>query len=322
MRESVEDILIIYREIQSHNELGREIYQGLTEVTFPDVNFRNHPITITKMFSNQPYHRWIAENVQHSQNQIVIFLSPRESSSDEEFLRKTYLNHTNILKNLTIGTFVEVDFGYIHSTKKLDGNLGSIKRYPDFANEGEMHKRRLCIVVKASPNYIQVVPISSQDQNISDPSICLISHDSLKVLINYNREDKQSYSLAHMVEAVSLARVLPPKSKNNDGVYRNNSYNKRLTKVDLKKFIKTLAFGVSLTDYTKVKDQNSKNYVENQKLKQEVDALSDEVNVLSRKLKNHEATKYLLEDTFRSYGLDLSAIPSKIKELQEILNSE
>ena len=188
----MDEIIITYKDLHSQEELGRETYEGVTEVTFPDVSYRNHPITITKMFKDQPCHRWIVKELEHKGTEIALHLEPRDNSSDEEFLRKTYLNHTNILKNLTIGTFVEVDFGYIHSTKKVDGKLGSIKRYPDLANEGEMHKRRLCIVVKAMPDYIQVVPISSQEQSLTDPSICLISHDSLKDLVNYNREDKQS----------------------------------------------------------------------------------------------------------------------------------
>ena len=65
----MEDILIVYKEFQSNNELGRERYQGLTEVTFPDISFRNHPITITKMFSNQSYHRWIVKNITHEEEE-------------------------------------------------------------------------------------------------------------------------------------------------------------------------------------------------------------------------------------------------------------
>lgn len=327
--ESVEDILIIYKDFQSNNELGREIYQGLTEVTFPDVNFRNHPITITKMFSNQSYHRWIVKNVTHSSTVTTILLSSRDNSSDEEFLRKTYLNHSNILSNLTIGTFVEVDFGYIHSTKKSNGNLGSIKRYPDLANDGEMHKRRLCVVVKACSDHVQVVPISSQEQILSDQSICLISHDSLHDLVNYNQPNRNSYSLAHMVEAVSLNRVLPPKSRNKDGVYRNNRYLKRLNKTDLKIFITSLAFGVALTDFTKIKAQNSKNFIENKQLKQELETQTTELEALkvkfeelTSKLTQHEATKYLLEDTYKNLGRDIGDIPKEIKELHEILASE
>lgn len=318
----MEEITIIYKELHSQTELGRETYKGLTEITFPDINYRQHPITITKMFKDQPCHRWIVKVLEHNNTEIVIQLESRAYSSDEEFLRKTYLNHTNVLKNLSTGTFVEVDFGYIHSTRKLNGQLGSIKRYPDLANEGEMHKRRLCIVVRAVPDYIQVVPISSQEQNLADPSICLISHDSLKDLVNYNREDKQSFSLAHMVEAVSLNRVLPPKSKNKDGVYRNNSYNKRLNSADRKQFIKSLAAGVSLNDYAKIKEENSKNYVENQQLKQELEALKAQVAELSSIAQKHEATMCELEEMYENCGMDKSAIPPKIEEWREILETE
>jgi len=318
----VEEIRIIYIEQNSQNELGRETYKGLTEVTFPDINYRNHPITITKMFKDQPSHRWIVKELEHKSNEIVVQLEPRTTSNDEEFLRKTYLNHTNALKNLTTGTLVEVDFGYIQSTRKLDGNLGSIKRYPDLANEGEMHKRRLCIVVRAVPDYIQVVPISSQEQNLTDPSICLISHDSLKDLVEYNRPDKQSYSLAHMVEAVSLNRVLPPKSKNKGAVYRNNAYNKRINKTDLRKFIKSLAAGVSLNDYTKIKEQNSKNFLENKQLKQELEELKAQMAELSANAQKYEASRYLLEDIYENYGMDATEIPSKIEEFQAILEPE
>ena len=125
-----------------------------------------------------------------------------------------------------------------------------------------------------------------------------------------------------MVEAVSLNRVLPPKSKNNDGLYRNNAYNKRLTKTDLRKFIKSLAFGVSLNDYTKVKEENSKNFLENQQLKQELEELKVKVADLTSSVRTHEATMCLLEDTYNSFGMDTSLIPSKVEELHEILDSK
>lgn len=323
----MEEHSIIYKDLSTNDVLGKETYQGISEITFPDIDFRNHPITITKKFSGNNCHRWIVKNIEHTDEDIVMLLSPRENSSDEEFLRKTYKNHTNILSNLTTGTFVEVDFGYIYSTKKLNGNFGSIKKYPDLVNDGEMHKRRLCIVVKACSDHVQVVPVSSQEQNMSNQSISLISHDSLKDLVEYNKRDRNSYSLAHMIEAVSLNRVLPPKSRNKDGVYRNNKYSKRLTKPDFRKFNISLAYGVSLIDYVSMKEQYSKSYEENKSLKNAlvektdlVDNLSKENIDLYEKLKMHEAMKYLLEDTYKNLGLDISDITNHLKETQEILN--
>jgi len=43
---------------------------------------------------------------------------------------------------------------------------------------------------------------------------------------------------------------------------------------------------------------------------------------LTSKLRQHEATKYLLEDTYKNLGRDIGDIPKEIKELHEILASE
>jgi len=325
----MEAISIIYKDLESDDLLGQETHQGISEVLFPDIDFYKNPITITKQFADKAYHRWIVKKVEHKEKSIIIFLSPRTSCADEEFLRKTYKNHSNVLSNLTIGTFVEVDFGYILSTKKLSGNFGSIKRYPDLVNNGEMHKRRLCIVVKACSDHVQVIPISSQPQNTLNKSICLISHDSLKDLVDYNKPQIDSYSLCHMVEAVSLNRVLPPKSKNRGGVYRNNKYIKRLNKTDLKKLNLSLASGVSLIDYVKVKEQNTINYKEKIELNKKIQINNDSIEELTRnnielkkQLETYEAMKYLLEDFYNGLGKTPSDVQSDIKEIQAILSTE
>ncbi|WP_155858670.1 hypothetical protein [Acinetobacter sp. BMW17] len=92
-------------------------------------------------------------------------------SIDEEFLTKTLKDnkargHGGINQLLHKGKIVEVEFGHYHNVFKIAKNkkLGTNKRYKSTVQNGEMHKRRLAIVVKVQPNnMVQVVPITSKE---------------------------------------------------------------------------------------------------------------------------------------------------------------
>lgn len=55
--------------------LGTETYQSITEITLPLPDDGGHKITLTRFFSGQTSHRWLVERVQHSDEQVDLFLT-------------------------------------------------------------------------------------------------------------------------------------------------------------------------------------------------------------------------------------------------------
>ncbi|WP_127924225.1 MULTISPECIES: hypothetical protein [unclassified Pseudoalteromonas] len=171
-------------------QLGSEGSEGITEVLYPDSNYNSHEITITKMFEGYPHHRWQVITVDHpSESEISISLKPRITKATEVYLSQTHKHKKSVISNLQKGTLVEIDYGYIPSIKKSSGVLRSNKRYPDARQNGEMHKRRLAVVVNASGKRIQVVPISSNEPPIGDRSCFSLDKGSIEKLVHYNSKD-------------------------------------------------------------------------------------------------------------------------------------
>lgn len=184
--------------------LGTEAYQSITEITLPLPDEDGHKITLTRFFSGQASHRWLVERVQHSDEQVDLFLTPRTECADEIFLAKTYSAKRTVAARITKGTLVEVEYGFIQSTKRLTGKISSIKRYPDLVQNGEMHKRRLAIVVNSRLPTLQVIPVTSVHPNSGDKTIFELSEGSLSNLVHYNNPAIRSFGLGSMIQTVSL----------------------------------------------------------------------------------------------------------------------
>jgi uncharacterized protein YifN (PemK superfamily) len=293
--------------------LGSETRSGIDEVDFPDINyFHNHPITITKKFSSRNGYRWIVRSVQHpSKTEVIIDVEERSSVISEVYLTQTYKNNSSVISNLQKGVLVEVEYGYFSSIKKSCGDIKSIKRYPDFKQQGEMHKRRLAIVVNATNKFVQVVPITSQvPPNTGDKSIFEINPDSLKDLIDYNQIGKRSFALGSMIQTVSLARILPPLSKAKSRTTivpeRSVGYPYRLIGSDKKLLDSALSIAVKLNDYGEIKKKLSEEYLKNKELTDEIESLNNRITeqenaikLLSDDARRHEAIIIMIEDHYR-----------------------
>lgn len=250
--------------------LGEESSSGISEVLFPDANFSDHVMTITKKFDGQKVYRWEVTAVMHpSPTETLVVLSPREQTLDEEYLLKT-LNSRRQPQILSVlvrkGTLVEVEFGYIHSVKKANGECKSNKRYPDQGKKGEMHKRRLAIVVGADHSRVQIVPITSREPSVGGNTSFEVSAESLKRLVDYNRADKHSYAICGMIQTISPARVLPPKrlDRSHKHVKRNTSYPDKLVAEDMKKLEVALSSSVGIGDYAQVRNERNALRIEKQ----------------------------------------------------------
>ncbi|WP_111637246.1 type II toxin-antitoxin system PemK/MazF family toxin [Marinomonas shanghaiensis] len=319
----------------SSTKLGDEQYNNITEILFPDINYPKNPhtITITRMFDGYSQHRWIVKSVAHTNNDdVVIRLEPRNNDKEEIYLSKTYKVKGSVISQLRKGTLVEVDYGYIPSVKKNSGVTKSNKRYPDSRQLGEMHKRRLAIVVKATGNRIQVVPISSKVPPTGDKTCFEVDQDSTKKLINYNNRNTQSFAICSMIETVSLNRVLPPlakpiKTNGRQEPQRSDGYPHKLCKVDLKALDQSLSSVIGISDYLNLKQQNSELYLEKNRLEKQGEALSMTLQTTEAKMKELEqkagqldALWHITEDLFLQFnpGRNTSEIREMIlKEIDE-----
>lgn len=192
--------------------LGIERSQSFTENLLPSFEEEGHKVSITKFFDGQVDHRWLVEDLVHvSETETSLYLVAWSRNRFEEFLSQTKKSNRAVISRLQFGTLVEVEFGFIPRVKKLNGDVRTNKRYPDTIHKGEMHKRRMCVVVKTDSGRVQVVPITSQALNSpGDLSVCQISDASLTDLIGYNNPAIPSYAICRMIKTVALTRVLPP----------------------------------------------------------------------------------------------------------------
>ncbi|WP_421315990.1 hypothetical protein [Aeromonas veronii] len=70
--------------------LGEESSSGISEVLYPDADFSDHVMTITKKFDKSAIYRWEVTGVIHaSLTDTIVMLCPREQTQDEEYLLKT-----------------------------------------------------------------------------------------------------------------------------------------------------------------------------------------------------------------------------------------
>lgn len=239
--------------------LGREEYHGITQCLVPDEREESHVVTMTKAFDGVNNLRWRVDKVEHpSAVDASIFLSDWEPTVPEVFLAEAYKLQRGILSSLTFGTLVEVDFGYISFIKKSDGAVRSSKRYPDSLQTGEMHKRRLCVVVRATRRGVQVVPITSKTPDGDASCAHEISHESLKNLTNYCSGDIRSFAIPSMITTVSFNRVLPPLSRTDKRrqEMRDGRYNNRLKGDDKKGFHLALSHSLQMQDYFPLKERD------------------------------------------------------------------
>ena len=135
--------------------LGMETYNSISEALMPGSG--EHKIFCIKKFTGVDNYRWHVESVEKLTAtgvvpaEFTVTLSEIYSTVPEEYLKQTLKKTQSSLNRVVqFGTVVEVDYGFIQSVGRADGMLRTNKRYCDTLQRGEMHKRRLAIVVRAS----------------------------------------------------------------------------------------------------------------------------------------------------------------------------
>jgi len=249
---------------QTQSLLGREVFDNIEEAMLPSVS-PNHKTFLVKKFSNSVSYRWFVESVTlispHSVVPAVyaVLLSEKNTSFPEEYLRQTLkkTKHT-VNQHLWQGVLVEVDYGFVQRIGKKNGELRTNKRYSDTRQHGEMHKRRLAVVVKTTGTLIQVAPVTSDTKSASDKTCFELSTQTLSGLDFYGSSGKQSWVLCNMLETVSASRILPPVSHYTAKLGalqkkgRNVAYPSKLNAAEQKLLKAALLHSIGVTDYAQM----------------------------------------------------------------------
>jgi uncharacterized protein YifN (PemK superfamily) len=269
--------------------LGMETFSGVVEALIPGW-VPGRTVFYTKRFHGVPHHYWRVEEVFLASGfglRPVIYnvvLSYSAPSYAEEYLYQTLKKDPakTAFKILRKGTLVEVDYGFHPDVGRLDGVIKSNKRYSDTLLHGEMHKRRLAVVVKVvSKNLIQVAPVTSKG-SVGDKSEFQLSQATIDRLPRYKDSGYSSYVLCNRLEAVSTQRILPPLSyhKAGSGKGRYTSYPVVLTSLEMVDLKASMLTAIGVTDYSSLHLlKASEKQVENQKAK--IESLEEKIKFLS-----------------------------------------
>jgi uncharacterized protein YifN (PemK superfamily) len=275
-------------------QLGSESYEDIREALIPGLPPAKQgktppPVFLTKCFLTSQFHRWELMSVTATPATgagpavFAIFLKAVDVSS-EVFLYQTLKKDKNkkLPKLLWPGTLVEVDYGFVQHTGRMDGSTKTNKRHSDMLLAGEMYKRRLAVVVKVvAGNLVQVAPVTSVVPPAGDKSVFQISQATLDRMPRYKLGGKSSYVLCDRAESVSIQRLLPPLSYGTGNSSRNVNYTVRLSRGEEKLFKAALLHAVGVTNYVPHND-----YLQ-EKLK--ADQLQQEVERLNRELETSRA---------------------------------
>lgn len=243
--------------------LGEEIFDSISEALLP--GHGNHRVFCVKKFTSSTHYRWHVEEVALS-SQVgtvpavyTVTLSKLFSSNvPEVYLRQTLDKTRQSLESLIRpGTLVDVDYGFIQIIAREDGEMRTNKRYCDTLQKGEMHKRRLAVVVRAKRGIVQVAPVTSQAPAAADKTCFQLSKSILIQLAQWGTSGKDSWVLTGMIESISISRILPPvtafKKAGQTRHGRNPNYSLRLTAQETADMKICLGHSVGLVDYQQTK---------------------------------------------------------------------
>lgn len=253
--------------------LGHVILNGINEIITPlfrdNIDKENfYPVFITKSFIGRKEHRWEIKSSKIqtlSENNIIIniWLSPK-NVSDDIYLSQTLKNknYKSAKSILYLGKIIIVEFGHIFSCVTLDASIKTNKRYPDNIQQGEMHKRRPAIVVKADDRGVKVIPLTSKKPHdlAVNSSIFKLSDESIKHIGDLAK--KETYALCDMIQTICVTRILPPLFKLNTRkrYYRHEDYRASICRNDRKLLDKGLLSSISKNKlYSELEDLKIKN---------------------------------------------------------------
>ncbi|KPX12914.1 hypothetical protein ALQ08_200093 [Pseudomonas syringae pv. delphinii] len=319
----------------SVSPLGKETYESISEALMPGSG--THKIFCIKKFTGVANYRWYVEGVaQLTTTGVVpaeysVTLSKIFITVPEEYLQQT-LKKTGASLNRVIqfGTIVEVDYGFIQTIGREDGALRTNKRYCDTLQKGEMHKRRLAIVVGANRGVCQVVPVTSDSPGIADKTSFQLSRPTLDQLTFWGSSGKDSWAICQMVESVSVSRILPPvteyQARGQTRRGRNTHYTLRLAEAEKALLRNSLLHSIGVTDYQQTKTKLSETREQLQELiaaATDLEAANGRIAALEAERKELLLYQEVAVDWGKGFGEgQLEAAVGDLRELYEMMATE
>lgn len=309
-------------------KIGEESFDRIKEALIPDVP--DHKVYLTKRFVGDENFRWHVDAAERTCEPGTVPMTYRVVLSRVHSPVEVYLDQTlklggnKITSLLRLGTLVEVDFGFAQKVADLDGRLAPNGQYKDMLQEGEMHKRRLAIVVKADKRRVQVIPVTSNEQSESDKSAVELSRETLDQLHFYGTSGKRSWAICSMVQTVSHSRILPPVSfymeRGERKHSRHTTYTSAVSTADKQKLRSGLLHAIGVTDYDKLVAETARLQEltsELAALRDELAAVQDERLAMRNKLENLTLAHAVAQSWAQGMGCDLDAeIKSKRDEYE------
>lgn len=249
-----------------HVAIGEEVFDNIKEALIPTK--AGHPVFLIKHFGHDPNIRWHVETSERvgtlgdvpMKYQVVL---SKVNNPAEIYLDQALKLGSNKISNvLKVGTLVEVDFGFVQTVANATGLTSSNNQYKDTIQHGEMHKRRLGVVVKIRSNQVQIVPVTSNEPNAGDKTVFELSEQTLGKLHFYGTSGQRSWGLCNMIQTVSPSRLLPPSSFYFDkGVQRHSrhpNYVDSITRDEQEAMRIAILHAIGVTNYEKLKEDVSK----------------------------------------------------------------
>ena len=321
---------------QSGNEvlhlLGTESLNGVSEVLLPRSE-QDSTIYFIKKFTAHSEYQWIVRSVERtlpteaSGAAFNVVLECPPGSGITEYLYQSLRKGKGrtVQRVIRVGNLVEVDYGHEQAIGRSDGELRSNKRYSDTIQNGEMHKRRLAVVVSISRrSTLQVVPITSQEPASTDKTTFELSEATLNQLKFYGNSGKRSWAIASMIETVSSRRVLPPVSyfQGRAGIRsgRDTNYSVSLSSTEMRSLKKALLHSIGVRDYYENQSfiTNAKaRILELEPLTDRVTALEAQTLALQTEAEHLRLCKEVADMWAKAMNLDLLSEVNTLKELYD-----
>lgn len=257
-------IIIEYRDLSTGHTLGIEQFDDIEQALVPRLTVENPNVFCIRHFSGHVSERWKVESVRCVSGVgaipvVVVVELSLVVTEHLEYLDQTLARHSGtVFQVIRRGVLVEVDYGFVQNRVNLQGHIGIDHRFIDTHLKGEMHKRRLAIVVKVYDRGVQVAPVTSQASAENDPTRMRLATRTLQDLWFYGTSGLTSWALGGALECVSFCRILPPAEVNiRKGIRsasRNTSYHLFISSAEQTALKEAVLRGVGIDDYGSTKD--------------------------------------------------------------------
>ncbi|WP_286071317.1 type II toxin-antitoxin system PemK/MazF family toxin [Stenotrophomonas sp. 57] len=240
-------IVVEYVDEATGHLLGREEHADIHGVAVPRLNGK---VTICcKSFTGHAATRWQVMSVDsHAATSpaLVKVVLQRHNASVKNLAETTSKGGVKLATLMHPGKLVEVEYGHIPQVVGSDGSLANNTSFYDMHLKGEMHKRRLAVVLSVGNGTLQVAPVTSKQGAASDPTRVRISPETLASLPFYANSGLNSWALCGMVTSVAFARVLPPNHAGPRGQSRDHSYPARVSSAERREIMLGVSHSVGM----------------------------------------------------------------------------